>query len=301
MNKLDLNALAKQMCVIRRVEEQLLNLFSKGMLRGTVHTCIGQEACAVGVINALNKNKDILFSNHRGHGHYISYTGDIYGLIAEIMGRDDGVCKGIGGSQHLHKDNYYSNGIQGAGMPIAAGMALARKIRDDDSVSVAFIGDGTFGEGIVYETLNIASLWELPMLIVVEHNKYAQSTPTHEQHAGEFENRAKAFNIDVMTINGMNVKSVYENAEYIIESIRNNNKPYMIILDTYRFAPHSKGDDTRSIKEIELHRKYDPIDMLADELGHEMLDNIKNEAYSEVDKIVASLSTMENNDISRTS
>jgi len=137
---------------IRKVEEKLLELYGEGKLNGTVHTCIGQEFTGVAVAKYLEK-KDFVVSNHRGHGHYISRTGDLKGLFAEVMGRTTGCSGGIGGSQHFYNDNYYSNGIQGGMTPIASGLALGCKMRGNDAIVVAFIGDGTLGEGILYEVL----------------------------------------------------------------------------------------------------------------------------------------------------
>lgn len=271
------------MCEIRHTEEVLLELFSKGMLSGTVHTCIGQEACAVGVVTALDKDKDILFSNHRGHGHYLTYSDDIYGLIAEVMGRKDGVCGGVGGSQHIHKNNYYSNGIQGAGVPIVAGMALAEKMRGNNAISVAFIGDGTFGEGVVYETFNIAALWKLPMLVVVENNQYAQSTPSCDQHAGLLHERARVFGYEVTIVDGMDMEKIYIATKAIIKNIREEQLPQMLFLNTYRFAPHSKGDDFRSKKEIDINKVRDPLVLIRKKLGLEVFDKINVEAISRVD------------------
>ncbi len=277
------------MCVIRHTEESLLELFSKGLLRGTVHTCIGQEACAVGVISALDKKKDILFSNHRGHGHYLTYSDDVHGLIAEIMGREEGVCGGVGGSQHIHKNNYYSNGIQGAGVPIVAGIALAEKMNNSDAISVAFIGDGTFGEGVIYETFNISALWKLPMLVVVEHNQYAQSTPSYDQHAGVLHERAKVFGYEVSVVDGMDLEEVYLTAKRVIDNVRKEKIPHMLFLNTYRFAPHSKGDDFRSKQEIDRNKKRDPLSLVRDKIGKEIFDNINEDALSRVNDVVAKL------------
>ncbi|HMJ24673.1 MAG TPA: thiamine pyrophosphate-dependent enzyme, partial [Pyrinomonadaceae bacterium] len=160
----------QQMLTVRIVEERLLRLFSEGLLHGTVHTCLGQEGCAVGVVSALNAERDVVFSNHRGHGHFLAYCDDVDGLIAELMGRRTGVCAGVGGSQHLHQKNFYSNGILGGIVPVATGMALAEKAKESDSIVIVFLGDGAFGEGVVYEAFNIAALWDLPILFVVELN-----------------------------------------------------------------------------------------------------------------------------------
>ena len=167
--------LIEEAILIRRVEETFLELFVQGKLNGTVHTCIGQEFSAIAFAGQLEQN-DFIFSNHRCHGHYIAFTKDFEGLIAELMGKRTGICGGIGSSQHLCKKNFYSNGIQGGIVPVAAGMALANKIKDNNAIGVVFVGDGTLGQGVVYETMNIISKWAIPLLIVCENNKYAQST-----------------------------------------------------------------------------------------------------------------------------
>lgn len=278
-----------KMALIRATEEALLDLYSKGMLRGTVHTCIGQEACAVGVVSAIDRSRDLLFSNHRGHGHYLAYSGDVRGLIAEVMGRADGVCLGIGGSQHLHRENYYSNGILGAGTPIAAGMALAEKLKGTGAVALAFMGDGTFGEGVVYESFNIASLWQVPLVYVVEHNGYAQTTPARDQHAGQLCTRATSFGIPVISEDGMNVTKVNEAARKAMAAARSESRPYMLFLDTYRFAPHSKGDDHRDPDEIARNVLRDPIRATEAELGSAQWLNLTQLAQADVSRIVAEL------------
>lgn len=267
LTKEDLIKMYWQMAVIRHTESTLLDMFSKGMLNGTVHTCIGQEGCAVGVVSALDKEKDVIFSNHRGHGHYLAYCNDVRGLILEIMGHPEGVCYGIGGSQHLQFNNFYTNGIQAAGMPILSGMALAEKAKGSKAVCVSFIGDGTFGEGLVYETFNIASLWQLPVLFVAENNQYAQSTPSYMEHAGDLSTRSVSFNIPVSVVDGMDVVRVHDTAAKVIAEIRETSRPQLLFLNTYRFAPHSKGDDFRDKEEIESFKKRDPLLVLEQHIG----------------------------------
>jgi 2-oxoisovalerate dehydrogenase E1 component len=188
-----------QAFLIRSFEERLLKLFSEGKLFGTVHTCIGQEFTGVAVASQLIDG-DLMVSNHRCHGHYLARTGDADGLMAEVMGRITGICGGRGGSQHICAHGVYSNGIQGGMTPVSAGMALAQKLnRNSDlpaNIVVTFIGDGTLGEGTLYETLNIISKWDLPMMIVLENNLYAQSTSQTLTLAGDICARAEAFGID---------------------------------------------------------------------------------------------------------
>jgi acetoin:2,6-dichlorophenolindophenol oxidoreductase subunit alpha len=251
--------LYQQMYLIRRTEETLLDLFSQGLLFGTVHTCIGQEAIAVGVVNAIDKSKDVIWSNHRGHGHFLAYCDDIEGLIAEVMGKETGVCRGIGGSQHLHCNNFYTNGILGGTVACAVGSAMAEKKKNTGAITVVFLGDGAMGEGIVYESLNMASLWQLPVLFVLEHNQYAQTTPTSLAHTGDLSNRPRAFGIETREIKADNVISVNRLAQECAHKVRSHQKPLFITMHTYRFAPHSKGDDVRPLAEIETAKRSDPL------------------------------------------
>ncbi|MDA9656640.1 thiamine pyrophosphate-dependent enzyme [Candidatus Marinimicrobia bacterium] len=176
--------------LIRAVEEKLLELFSEGKLNGTVHTCVGQELTGVFVSKYLI-DEDHIVSNHRGHGHYLSKFKDIQGLIGEVMGKKSGCSGGYGGSQHLVNKNYLSNGIQGGMLPIAAGISLYFKLEKLNNISVAYIGDGTLGEGILYETINIASKWSLPLLIVLENNSYAQSTSIKQSFSGNLKKTSR--------------------------------------------------------------------------------------------------------------
>ena len=160
------------------------SLFERGLLNGTTHACIGQEADAVAIMEHLGDD-DHVFSNHRCHGHFLARTGDALGLMAEIMGKPEGVCGGIGGSQHLCAPGFMSNGVQGGIVPNAAGIALAKQLDGSAGLSVVFIGDGTLGEGATYETLNLASLWRLPLVVVLEDNEWAQSTPFQREPGGQ--------------------------------------------------------------------------------------------------------------------
>lgn len=254
-----LEALYADMALIRRFEETLLELFAAGKMAGTTHTCIGQEADAAGVISCLDSERDVVFSNHRCHGHYLAFTGDVDGLLREVMGRVGGVCGGRGGSQHLHAGNFYSNGVLGSTVPVATGIALAERERGPGAVTTAFIGDGTLGQGVVYESLNIASLWGLPLLVVLEHNGYAQSTSSRMQIAGDVEARAAGFGIQTARLDSTDVIEIREIAERAVGHVRGTGTPFFLVLDTYRFSPHSKGDDTRDPAEIAARRERDPL------------------------------------------
>jgi TPP-dependent pyruvate/acetoin dehydrogenase alpha subunit len=251
------------MVLIRRFEETLLELFGAGRLAGTTHTCIGQEADAAGVISCLDGTRDVIVSNHRCHGHYLAFTDDVDGLLREVMGREGGVCGGKGGSQHLCAGNFYSNGVLGSTVPLAAGMALAEREAGSGAVTTVFVGDGTFGQGVVYESLNIASLWRLPLLVVVEHNGYAQSTPSRLQLAGDLEARAAAFGIEAARLDSTDVLEIRDAAATAIAHVRATGTPYFLVIDTYRFSPHSKGDDFRDPAEIATRRERDPLAVAA--------------------------------------
>jgi TPP-dependent pyruvate/acetoin dehydrogenase alpha subunit len=264
----------RQVLLIRRFEETMLDLFAKGVLNGTVHTCMGQESCAVGVMNALDKDRDVVFSNHRGHGHYIAFTDDPEGLAAEILGRSGGICGGVGGSQHLHRGNFYSNGVQGGIVPVATGMALAEREKRSGAIVVACLGDGTLGEGVVYESFNIASKWSLPILYVIENNHYAQTTPVGLAHAGELAARPRAFGIDGGAMNADDVLAVHAEARRWVQQVRSSQRPAFLCLETDRLGPHSKGDDTRPREEIESYRSRDPLKKLAAAVPESQRDEV---------------------------
>ncbi|CAN1558346.1 AcoA Pyruvate/2-oxoglutarate dehydrogenase complex, dehydrogenase (E1) component, eukaryotic type, alpha subunit [Rhabdaerophilaceae bacterium] len=255
----DLARLYERMVLIRLFEEMLLTLFSRGKLRGTVHTCLGQEACAVGIVDALDPARDTVSSNHRGHGHFLAFNPDTRGLLAEVIGLEQGICGGKGGSQHLHSKNFYSNGILGGMAPVTAGMALAQKFSGQGGISVLFSGDGAMAEGVVYEALNMASLWKLPLLLIVEHNKYAQSTHWSLEHGSPIEGRPAAFGVPTDVVDGNDVRIVRAAAGRIVADMRREPGPRCIVLDTYRLGPHSKGDDNRSKQEIAKQRMRDPL------------------------------------------
>jgi len=262
----DLATLYSRMYFIRRFEETLLDLFAQGKLVGTTHTYIGQEANAVGIIDHLDPERDVIFSNHRCHGHYLAFTDDAFGLLSEVMGKATGTCGGKGGSQHLCRGNFYSNGVLGSIVPVATGIALAEKKKGTGAVSTVFLGDGTLGEGVTYESLNMASLWQLPVLFVVENNHYAQSTPVELELAGTIAGRGAAFGVEVAELDTTDVAEVHEAAGRAVATVRDTGAPFFLVLDTYRFSPHSKGDDNREPAEIEQRRERDPLRIAGERL-----------------------------------
>lgn len=284
-----LRAMYETMALIRAVETSLLDLFGKGKLRGTVHTGIGQEAIATGVVAALDLDRDVICSNHRGHGHYLAYCGDARGLIAEVMGRTDGVCKGVGGSQHLHKKNFYSNGILGGMAPVSVGMAMAEKTKKSSAIVVQFAGDGALAEGAFYEAFNMAALWKLPYMLVVEDNGYAQSTPKALEQSGVLADRAKPFGIRVMEVDGNDAEATHEAAETLADHIRTGQAPGVLYCTTYRLAPHSKGDDIRAKDEIADAWTREPLLRARAKLPPEFCDAVDAAVATHVRDIIEAL------------
>lgn len=279
--------LYSDMYLIRKMEEKLLELFGEGKLFGTVHTCLGQEAVAAGILNNIDIKKDLVFSNHRNHGHYITLFQDGKHLFSEIMGKKTGVCSGKGGSQHIQRDNFFASGIQGGLFPIAAGAAFVEKLKEKDSIVVVFIGDGTLGQGVIYETLNLISLWEIPILIVVENNQYSQSTHISLNLAGKISDRFKAFGIKTREIKTNDVVEIFNISKDIIKEIRENRTPHALIVHTYRLGPHSKGDDFRPQKEIEMYKDQDPILLAQSKIEDCVRKRIEAECIAKVDKSLA--------------
>ncbi|MCB1119492.1 MAG: thiamine pyrophosphate-dependent dehydrogenase E1 component subunit alpha [Chlamydiia bacterium] len=255
---MDYQKLYEQMRQIRAFEERLFALFAEGKLVGTTHASIGQEAIAVSVMANLEK-RDIVWSNHRCHAHFLARTGDEQALLDELMGKDTGVCGGRGGSQHLCRDNFYTNGVLGSTAPVATGMALAEKKKGSGAIVTLFHGDGAFGEGTIYEALNMMALWELPVLIVVENNGYAQSTPLSKNLSGTFVDRAKGFGIEADSIKSNRVEELYPLFKQRVEQVRATSRPFLQEVVTYRLCPHSKGDDDRPQEEIDAWKAFDPL------------------------------------------
>ncbi len=241
--------------LIRHFENALLDLFAAGKLHGTVHTCLGQEYIPVALRPFLDE--DFVLSNHRGHGHYLAQYEDPHGLLAEIMGREGGVCRGVGGSQHVYRERFLSTGVQGESLSVGCGLALHSKRRGLPHLVVAYIGDGTWGEGAVYEALNMAALWRLPLLVVVENNGIAQSTPTQVQMAGSVADRAAAFGIDHHRLESIDINEIRDVLADPIARVRNEHRPLVVEFATHRLGPHSKGDDTRPADVLEHARRHD--------------------------------------------
>lgn len=252
------------MWTIRLHEEALKDLFKKGRIGGTTHLCIGQEAIAAGLIAQLRID-DYIVSTHRGHGHMLAKGGQLKPMLAEILGKSTGYCKGKGGSMHiasLEVGNLGANGIVSGGLPIAVGSALSAKLRNTDQVTVVSFGDGAVNEGNTHESMNLASLWKLPVVFLFENNRYAVSTEVSCSMAGcDMTKRAEAYGIPARKINGNRFEDVHIASTEIIEFVRDGNGPFLLECETYRIEGHYYGDAMvyRSSNEVEEWRKKDPI------------------------------------------
>ena len=210
------------------------------------------------VVRALDHPDDVVLSNHRNHGHFLTYSGAFAGLVAEIMGRDTGICGGIGGSQHLAFRHFHSNGVQAGMTGIGAGLALARRLRDSRAIVACFIGDGTLGEGLLYESLNLASIWRVPLLFVVEDNGIAQTTPTRQTIGGSIAARGRAFGLETWELDDSS-DGFLEAAADVVHAVRERREPGFLVIRTRRLGPHSKGDDLRDAAEMDAIRARDPL------------------------------------------
>jgi len=270
--------------LIRAVEERLLQLFAERRLNGTVHTCLGQEWTGIAVADVL-KDGDLIVSNHRCHGHFLARIDNVEGLIAELMGRQTGVCGGRGGSQHLCEDGFFSNGIQGGIMPVAAGLALSQKLKNTTNLTVVFIGDGTLGEGAVYETLNCIAKWQLPLFVVLENNRYSQSTRQEETLAGGIGERAGAFGVPAFRAETWDPELLLKAVSNCHDLIRDGGGPAFLQIDTDRLAAHSKGDDDRSPDELASCHDRDPVNRFAQSFP-ELAQQFRDEARVRIDRAV---------------
>lgn len=277
---LDAASLYRWAHLLRSTERLILDLFSRGELSGTTHTCLGQELCQAAVVRALSDPDDVVLSNHRNHGHFLTYSGDFLGLVAEIMGRAAGVCGGYGGSQHIAYRHFHSNGVQAGMTAIGAGMALARRRAGGASIVAAMIGDGTLGEGLLYESLNLASIWQAPMLFVVENNGIAQTTDTRATTGGSIRARGEAFGLRTWSLDDSS-ETFCSDVDELVRELRASGGPGMLVVETARLGPHSKGDDLREATERERIERRDPVAALGRRLDEAQRSEIErlNRAY----------------------
>ncbi len=270
---------------IRSFEERTAALFEDGLVKGTAHSYIGEEAIA-SAVGAILRPDDYMASNHRGHGHCIAKGADLNRMMAELLGRDTGYCRGLGGSMHIADLNLNilgANGIVGAAMPLSCGTALAAQLRGTDQVVVAFFGDGGSNQGVFHESLNLASVWKLPVLFICENNQYALSTSyKRTTSAKQISDRAIGYGIPGVTIDGNDAVEVYHVVSEAVARARAGEGPTLIEALTYRWGQHSLRvnlADPRPKKELDSWIARDPVKLVAKELG-------KIERLAEIDKAV---------------
>lgn len=258
------------MVLIRRTEEQLISMFADGEVPGFIHLSIGQEAVSVGVMSCLGV-EDTIASTHRGHGHAIAKGLPLDGFFAEILARDTGLCRGRGGSMHVADMSVGmlgANGIVAAGIPISLGSALACKVLNKSSIAVAFFGDGALAEGVVHESLNMAALWRLPLLLVCENNGYGEFLPTSKQLSFALADLAAAYGIPFARIDGNDVEAVAAASGQAVAAVRAGQGPYILECMTTRLRGHYEGDAQkyRDGAELEKQAQLDPINRTAGRL-----------------------------------
>lgn len=294
----------RDMLLIRRFEEKAGQMYGMGLIGGFCHLYIGQEAVVVGVRMAARPT-DQFVTSYRDHGHMLACGMEPRGVMAELCGRRSGYSKGKGGSMHMfsrEKNFFGGHGIVGAPAPIGAGIAFANRYRENDSVSLTFFGDGAANQGQVYESFNMAELWRLPVVFIVENNRYAMGTSVARSSAQvDFSRRGDAFNIPGLQVDGMDVRAVKAAADVAIDSCRKGNGPYLLEMLTYRYRGHSMSDPAkyRSKEEVQrMREEHDPIEqvrvrLLADgKVSEQELKQID----AEVRKIIADAAEFGSND-----
>lgn len=274
----------RKLYTIRAFEQTLESYFSNGRIRGTTHGCIGQEAIAVASMNNINIEEDWVTSNHRCHGHFLALTDDSLSLAAEIMGKEIGVLNGKGASQHIRTKHFLTNGITGGMIPIACGIAMSKGLKREPGIVVAFLGDGAMNEGYVLESINMASIYQLPILFVLENNMYAMSTKSSKVTAGNFQKRIESYDIHyshVLVNDYFSLEKTFVNA---YQFAKTQITPSFIECETYRFCGHSKSDKKEYMaeKEVEEWRLQDPLLAIRNEMDEKIASQIEKEVQNNI-------------------
>lgn len=289
MEKAEMLNMLEKMIKIRKFEERVVDLFAKGKIPGFVHSYLGEEAIAVGACSTL-KDTDFITSTHRGHGHLIAKGGNLNYMMAELYGKKTGYCKGKGGSMHIADMDLGilgANGIVGAGLPISIGAGLSAKVRGTDQVTVCFFGDGASNRGTFHESINVASIWKLPVIFMNENNHYAISFSQSKSMAiPNISDRAISYGIPGLTVDGNDVIAVHEAVTEAVKRARRGEGPTLIEAKTYRWRGHFEGDPTvyRSKEELEEWIKRDPIKLFKDRLISSGM--VSQEEIAEIEKKV---------------
>ncbi|NOZ50018.1 MAG: thiamine pyrophosphate-dependent dehydrogenase E1 component subunit alpha [Chloroflexi bacterium] len=285
----------QQMLIIRLFEEQVNELYQTGQMPGLAHLYSGEEAVAVGMCEAL-RHDDYITSTHRGHGHCLAKGAKVDRMFAELLGKAAGYCRGKGGSMHIAdpvSGNLGANAIVGGSAGIATGAGLSAQQRHTDQVAVCFFGEGALGQGVIYEVMNMASLWKLPVIYVCENNLYSEYTGYKEVTAGSIVDRPKAFGIHTEEVDGQDVRQVHETALHLVEQARRHQGPAFLLCNTYRYYGHHVGDINRSYYRPKEEEQYwrderDPLKILSQWLiGQKMAEPLMFEQIQqEVNQIV---------------
>jgi pyruvate dehydrogenase E1 component alpha subunit len=289
----------RRMVMIRLFEEKVNELYTRALMPGLAHLYIGEEAVAVGICEALDSD-DYITSTHRGHGHCIAKGAALDRMFAELLGKEAGYCKGKGGSMHIadpDTGNLGANAIVAGSAGIATGAALSAKRLDTRRVAVCFFGDGALGQGLVYEVMNMAALWKLPVLYVCENNLYNEYTHNSETLAGDILTRAAGFGIEAESIDGQDVRGVFQTTARIVDRLRRGDGPGFLVCNTYRYMGHHVGDVNReyyrSKQEEQMWKtERDPIKLMAQwmmddgVLDQARLDRIHGDVAAEIEKAV---------------
>jgi TPP-dependent pyruvate/acetoin dehydrogenase alpha subunit len=289
----------RRMQMIRLFEEQVNELYTRALMPGLAHLYSGEEAVAVGVCEALRVD-DYITSTHRGHGHCLAKGASPDRMFAELLGKKSGYCKGKGGSMHIADPatgNLGANAIVGGSAGIATGAAFSAKHLKTGQVAVCFFGEGALGQGVLYEVMNLAALWKLPVIYVCENNLYTEYTHFSETTAGDILARGTAFGVHSESVNGQDVRAVYEKAARLVERARQGEGPAFLLCDTYRYTGHHVGDINREYyrskqEEQEWRTQRNPIKLLADWLVNQQvasvgaLQQIESEVRAEMESAV---------------
>ena len=277
-----------RMMLIREMEHKIESLFSQGLLRGTTHCCIGQEAVPAAMSYLIDINRDYLCSGHRAHGLSMMMTMKPETLLGEIMGKPYGMAKGLGGSQHVYYKNYFTNGITGGMATIATGIAFTLKQEKTDAISVVDFGDGAMNEGYVLEAFNLAAEMKLPVLYILENNGYAMSTPVEATNPFVvFEERVKGFALPYTRVEASDFDNLYNVSETAVKKVRETREPQFVEVLTHRFCGHSKSDKRAYIpkKRDDYWHEHDCIKSVAKQLTEEDVKEVEESVATEIERV----------------
>lgn len=284
---MDKKEMLYNMLLIRKMEQKIESLFSKGLLRGTTHCCIGQEGVPAVLSDLIDISKDYLCSGHRAHGLSIMMTGKPEMLLGEIMGKKFGMAKGLGGSQHVYYKNYFTNGITGGMTPVTAGIGFALKHENTDAIACVVFGDGAMNEGYVLESFNLIREMDLPVLIILENNGYAMSTPIETVNPyTTFEDRVKGFNLPYAQVSAADFDALYDTLKEAVGKVRTTRGPQFVEVFTHRFCGHSKSDKRYYIpaERDEYWHEHDTIKSVADQLSEAEVAEITAKVEARVEE-----------------